>query len=214
MADYFARQGGLIETEKLKAKITVVGLGGIGSWSANALGRLGVSDLVLIDPDKVEEHNLASQCFTRDQVGEFKVRATASNIFKIREDVEIETRPHRLEECFTPSKIVVCALDSLEARRELAPLLGSTELFIDARMGGELMKITAIVGDDRKDYLESLFKDQVPSPEPCTARSIVYNTQIIGGMVCALVKKFLNGEEVPGEIVFDILGMDFMRSNL
>ena len=41
------------------SKVAVIGLGGIGSLVAEYLARLGVANLVLIDPDKVESSNLS-----------------------------------------------------------------------------------------------------------------------------------------------------------
>ena len=41
------------------SKIAVVGLGGVGSLVAEYLARLGVGNLVLIDPDEIESSNLS-----------------------------------------------------------------------------------------------------------------------------------------------------------
>jgi tRNA A37 threonylcarbamoyladenosine dehydratase len=43
------------------ARIAVVGLGGVGSWAAEALARCGVAALVLIDLDHVAESNINRQ---------------------------------------------------------------------------------------------------------------------------------------------------------
>ncbi|MBK6863389.1 MAG: tRNA threonylcarbamoyladenosine dehydratase [Ideonella sp.] len=43
------------------ARIAVVGLGGVGSWAAEALARSGVAALVLIDLDHVAESNINRQ---------------------------------------------------------------------------------------------------------------------------------------------------------
>ena len=43
------------------AVAAVVGLGGVGSWTAEALARSGVSGLVLIDLDQVAESNIIRQ---------------------------------------------------------------------------------------------------------------------------------------------------------
>ncbi len=42
-------------------RVAVVGLGGVGSWSAEALARCGVASLVLIDFDHVAESNINRQ---------------------------------------------------------------------------------------------------------------------------------------------------------
>jgi len=44
-----------------QARIAVVGLGGVGSWAAEALARSGVARLVLIDLDHVAESNINRQ---------------------------------------------------------------------------------------------------------------------------------------------------------
>ena len=43
------------------ARVAVVGLGGVGSWAAEALARSGVAGLVLIDLDHVSESNINRQ---------------------------------------------------------------------------------------------------------------------------------------------------------
>lgn len=43
------------------ARVAVVGLGGVGSWAAEALGRSGVAHLRLIDLDHVSESNINRQ---------------------------------------------------------------------------------------------------------------------------------------------------------
>jgi tRNA A37 threonylcarbamoyladenosine dehydratase len=44
-----------------RARIAVVGLGGVGSWAVEALARSGVAQLVLIDMDHVAESNINRQ---------------------------------------------------------------------------------------------------------------------------------------------------------
>lgn len=43
------------------ARVAVVGLGGVGSWAAEALARSGVAELTLIDLDHVSEGNINRQ---------------------------------------------------------------------------------------------------------------------------------------------------------
>jgi tRNA threonylcarbamoyladenosine dehydratase len=43
------------------ARMAIVGLGGVGSWAAEALARSGVASLVLIDMDHVSESNINRQ---------------------------------------------------------------------------------------------------------------------------------------------------------
>lgn len=73
-----------------RMKIGVVGLGSVGCIVAEALARIGVSDIILIDADRVEEHNLDRLLHgTKRDIGKRKValaknaikkNATASNV--------------------------------------------------------------------------------------------------------------------------------------
>jgi molybdopterin-synthase adenylyltransferase len=57
-----------------RLKIAIVGLGGTGSVVAQQLGYLGASDLILVDPDQVEGHNLNRLVgATRTDIGQAKV---------------------------------------------------------------------------------------------------------------------------------------------
>lgn len=65
MEDRYSRTALLLGeagVEKLKrSRIAVFGLGGVGSWCAEALARAGVGSLALIDKDVVEESNCNRQ---------------------------------------------------------------------------------------------------------------------------------------------------------
>ena len=63
------------------ARVAVVGLGGVGSWAAEALARSGVAALVLIDLDHVSESNINRQIqATTDTVGQHKGEALRERV--------------------------------------------------------------------------------------------------------------------------------------
>ena len=49
-----------------KARVAMLGLGGLGSWAAYALACCGVGELVLVDGDRVEESNFNRQILYRE----------------------------------------------------------------------------------------------------------------------------------------------------
>ncbi|MFZ2988037.1 tRNA threonylcarbamoyladenosine dehydratase [Ideonella sp.] len=65
-------------------RVAVVGVGGVGSWAAEALARCGVAELVLIDLDQVSESNINRQIQALGAtVGQAKVLALAERIADI-----------------------------------------------------------------------------------------------------------------------------------
>ncbi len=57
-----------------RLKVGIVGLGSVGCIVAEAIARIGVNNIVLIDPDKVEEHNLDRLLYgTIKNIGSYKV---------------------------------------------------------------------------------------------------------------------------------------------
>lgn len=64
-----------------QAHVAVVGIGGVGSWAAEALARSGVGALTLIDMDHVAESNINRQVHALTQtLGQSKIEAMAMRI--------------------------------------------------------------------------------------------------------------------------------------
>ena len=62
-------------------RIGVVGLGSVGSIIAEALARIGATDILLVDADRVEEHNLDRLLYaTERDIGRFKVDMVAEQL--------------------------------------------------------------------------------------------------------------------------------------
>lgn len=74
------------------ATVAVVGVGGVGSWAAEALARSGVAGLVLIDLDQVSESNINRQVQALGStVGMAKVDALGQRIADIHPGCRLET---------------------------------------------------------------------------------------------------------------------------
>ena len=82
--------------ERLRgARIAVVGVGGVGSWTAEALARSGVAELTLIDLDQVAESNINRQVHALEgTLGQAKVHALRDRIAQIHPDCVV----HAVEE--------------------------------------------------------------------------------------------------------------------
>lgn len=66
------------------ARVAVVGIGGVGSWAAEALARSGVAELTLVDLDHVAESNINRQVHALERtLGQAKVLAMKERIADI-----------------------------------------------------------------------------------------------------------------------------------
>lgn len=79
--------------DKLRnSHVAVFGLGGVGSWCAEALARSGVGALTLIDQDTVSESNINRQlCALGSTVGQSKAGVMAARIKDINPDAAVRT---------------------------------------------------------------------------------------------------------------------------
>lgn len=74
------------------ACVMVVGLGGVGSWTAEALARSGVGTLILVDPDDVCLTNTNRQIHAVEGAwGQPKALALAARLRSINPGIEVQT---------------------------------------------------------------------------------------------------------------------------
>jgi len=78
---------------KLKqSKVVVLGIGGVGSFSAEALARSGIGSLILVDVDTICISNLNRQIIADlSTVGRYKVDVMAERISRINPDCRVVT---------------------------------------------------------------------------------------------------------------------------
>jgi tRNA A37 threonylcarbamoyladenosine dehydratase len=101
-------------------KILVIGLGGVGSYAAEALARSGIGNLMLCDADKVDVTNINRQlCALHSTVGQFKAEVMAKRALDIDPELGIEVKNLFFSEdtlCefdFSSYDYVVDAIDSV-----------------------------------------------------------------------------------------------------
>ncbi|WP_298211022.1 tRNA threonylcarbamoyladenosine dehydratase [Acidovorax sp.] len=109
------------------AHVAVIGIGGVGSWAAEALARSGVAQITLIDLDHVAESNINRQIHAlTDTVGQAKVQAMRDRIAQIHpgctvhcieEFVEPDNWPGLLT---APVDAVIDACDQVRAKVAIA----------------------------------------------------------------------------------------------
>jgi molybdopterin-synthase adenylyltransferase len=80
------------------ARVVVLGVGGLGGWSALSLACCGVGEMLLVDGDRVEESNLNRQVlYTESDIGRLKVEAAAERLGAFNSRMRLETIPARVD---------------------------------------------------------------------------------------------------------------------
>jgi len=82
---------GLTAAERIRnAHVAVIGIGGVGSWTAEALARSGVGRLTLVDFDQVAESNINRQIHAvQASLGQAKVVAMRERILSFFPECEV-----------------------------------------------------------------------------------------------------------------------------
>ncbi|WP_028468801.1 tRNA cyclic N6-threonylcarbamoyladenosine(37) synthase TcdA [Neptunomonas japonica] len=145
--------------------VCVIGIGGVGSWVAEALARSGVGEITLIDQDDICETNINRQIHALDgTVGQSKIAVMAERIRLISPEclvheehafINRENTPELIQDCFD---YVVDAIDSV---KDKAALIGYCKRFkvpivSVGGAGGQLDPTCVSVVDLSKTYNDPL----------------------------------------------------------
>ena len=143
--NFTTRTGLIIGDEginKLKnSNVIVFGVGGVGSFAAEAIARAGVGNLTIVDFDDVDITNINRQLpALHSTVGKYKVEVMKDRILDINPDINIQI----YKEFFTPETkgivdksltYIVDAVDNVTAKIELAVRADKLNIPIISSMG-------------------------------------------------------------------------------
>lgn len=140
----FSRTRRLVGDDTLRsyagARVIIFGIGGVGSWTAEALARSGIGHLTLVDADVVAPSNINRQLHAlHSTVGRPKVDVAKERLLDINPEIDVVTRRERYDASTAPTfeldsyDVVIDAIDSLadkallinEATRSRATLFSS-----------------------------------------------------------------------------------------
>jgi tRNA threonylcarbamoyladenosine dehydratase len=137
-------------------RVAVVGVGGVGSWAAEALARSGVASLTLVDLDHLAESNINRQVQALGAtMGQAKVQALRERFADIHPGCQVigveefaseDNWPMLLP---APVDVVIDACDQVRAKAAIAAwaLQSGTALFTVGAAGGRRMPQAVQVGD-------------------------------------------------------------------
>ena len=121
-----------------RAHVAVIGVGGVGSWAAEALARSGVGRLTLIDLDHVALSNINRQIQALDStLGKAKVLALQDRIAEINPDCRVTAieeflEPDNLAQLLPPDEFdaVIDACDEAKTKTALIAHARFNKIFL------------------------------------------------------------------------------------
>ena len=172
MTDYSLRFGGITRlygnhgaTILQQAHFCVIGIGGVGSWTAEALARNGVGQLTLIDLDDICVTNINRQIHAlTNTIGESKVEIMSERIKQINPDCQVNT----IEDFVTTENLgelmavhydyVIDAIDSVDIKTRLIAYCRGSKLPIITigGAGGQVDPSKIEITDLSKTYQDPL----------------------------------------------------------
>lgn len=211
MDERFSRQADIVPRERiLDCKATVIGVGAIGRQVALQLAAIGLLWLQIVDHDAIEESNIASQGYFEDDLGRFKVHATADICHQINPKLELYSISERFKRSLPVGNCVLCCVDSIVTRRLIWDAVkDKVNFFVDGRMSAEVLRvITACDEKSRQYYPQTLFTAEQAQAGPCTAKTTIYCANIAAGFMLAQFTKYLRLLPVDPDIQVNLLASE------
>lgn len=210
-SERYSRQQDIVPRERiLDCKATVIGVGAIGRQVALQLTAIGIPVLQLVDFDKVEISNLASQGYLQDDLDQPKVDATAELCRQINHDLHVEVIFDRFKRTTPVGNCIFVCVDSIVTRKHIwEALKDKANFMVDGRMSAEILRvITAYDAASREYYPKTLFNAEQAHAGPCTAKSTIYCANIAAGFMLAQFAKYLRLLPVDTDIQVNLLASE------
>jgi molybdopterin/thiamine biosynthesis adenylyltransferase len=193
--------------------VTLIGLGGIGSWTLLGLAKMGVQHLSAYDPDTVSSENVATQLYGQGMIGHPKTEAIGWLLSDLTQEDILEPYPYAIlpsSETIPPTRFLISAVDSIHARKDIWDVARRSmwEWYIDARMSAMSMTIHCVNYNHREWYqalLDGQDDNQI-ADEPCTSKATPFTGMIAGGFVTWTVAQLYRGERVGKVLCLDLTG--------
>lgn len=139
----------------LKAKVGIVGAGGLGGFALELLARMGVGQLVIVDDDTFSDSNLNRQLLAEEKnLGKSKAETAVKRIAAVNSSVDVTAHHARgnlssMPLFFSGCDLVLDCLDNLPSRFELEKVCDQLGVvMIHGAIAGFLGQI-AVIRPDR-----------------------------------------------------------------
>jgi tRNA threonylcarbamoyladenosine dehydratase len=163
-----ARLYGLDGLEKLRqAHVIVIGVGGVGSWAAEAIARSGVNQISLMDMDDVCVTNTNRQLHAlQSNIGMQKIDCMAERLQQINPEIKVNliddflSQDNIVEHIGKDIDFVIDAIDSVPVKAALIAHCKRQKIPIitTGAAGGQLDPTQITIGDLNKTFNDPLAK--------------------------------------------------------
>lgn len=150
------------QAKLLRSTVAVIGAGGLGGYVIEALARMGVGRLIVVDADAFEDHNLNRQLLcTESTLHRPKVEVARDRVRAVNSAVEVVTHQVRatdenMDSLIAGADVVVDALDTLPSRFALQRAARRLRVpMVHGAIAGYLAQIMTVFPDD--DGLERIY---------------------------------------------------------
>ena len=199
-----------------RARVLMVGAGGLGAPAALYLAAAGVGVLGLVDPDTVALSNLQRQVlYGTADIGRVKVDAAAERLRALNPHVEVEAHPVRLDAANADE--VVAGYDLvLDGTDDFATRFAVSDACVRAHtplVSGAIGRWTGQVGVFAgKPCYRCLVPELPPDAETCAAVGVIGALAgVIGAMMALEAIKLITGagEALTGRLlIYDALAAE------
>lgn len=205
--------------------VSIGGAGGLGSYLAFYLGRMGC-DITIYDNDTVDTVNLAGQLYNESHINMDKVVAIR-DVVKEFSGTTISTLKKRVDEEFL-SEVVFSCFDNMDARKKVFNAwLKEAEaenfdkfVFIDGRMHAEHYEVFCVHDKESAErYKQHLFDDAQMEDAPCTFKATSHCAAMCSANMAAVFTNWLSNiathpakfRSMPLRVTFNIATMRYVN---
>jgi len=212
MKELFCRSEGLLGADGIHrladSHVMIVGLGGVGSYAAEAIGRSGVGKITVVDHDVVSLSNCNRQlCALNSTVGQYKADVVAQRLRDIHPDAAVtavcEAYCEENRECFFAEKpdYIIDAIDMVSCKLDLIVTAHSRGIPIISALGtGNKLQPERLTIADIYDTtmcpLARVVRRELKK-RGIASHTVVYSTEPPTGATIAE-----NGRNIPGSIAW------------
>lgn len=192
--------------EKLRtAKITVVGVGGLGSVVAHILVRMGIGTLILQDFDMVADHNLSRQhLYGIEDVGKSKVQSLKKHLENIHSETKIICKENIVgkKEDLELSDLIIDCTDNHKTRQLIDSFCKENKIsWVHGAAIKEHGTVYFFNAKNENFSYENIYGEN-PEEKGCGEEGVIVTiTTIVGTLQAQMVMDHIIEREVPKEML-------------